>query len=239
MNNFIFKEPLIEGVMIKRNSQFTATIQINGETIIAHIPTTNRIGDVENKNLPCLLSYHPEETRKLHYDIEAVLLSDDDNWIGINQILSNKIVEHLLKTHQLDEIVSSNDIHREVKLGNSKLDFKVGNTYLEVKTPLTEIQVKYGKNIKTHPQIPFSSTERMQKHVNELAESLKDNERAIFLEVLQYRITEPKERLHSTHYEEVKKTVEDAYKKGVEFYKIELDFKPDKVSLYKINKTEF
>ncbi len=147
MSRYLFEKPLIRGILLKRNSQFTATVVINDETIIAHIPTTNRIADVENKNLPCLLSYHPEETRKLHYDIEAVLLSNDENWVGINQILSNKLVEFFLRTHQLDEIVSSDDIHREVKLGNSKLDFKVGDTYLEVKTPLTEIQVKYGKNI--------------------------------------------------------------------------------------------
>ena len=79
----------------------------------------------------------------------------------------------------------------------------------------------------------------MQKHVNELAGSLKEHERAIFLEVLQYKVTEPKERLHSTHYEEVKETIEDALTKGVEFYKIELDFKPDGVSLHKAYKTEF
>ncbi len=239
MKRYSFDKPLIEGIMIKRNSQFTATVKVGEESFVAHIPTTNRIGDVENKNLPCLLSFHPEETRKLHYDIEAVLLSDDDNWVGINQILSNKLVEFFLRTHQLDEIVSSDDIHREVKLGNSKLDFKVGNTYLEVKTPLTEIQVKYGKNVKTIKQSPFSSTSRMQKHVNELAESLKKHERAIFLEVLQYKVTQPKQRLHSTHHEEVKATVEEALTKGVEFYKIELDFKPDGVSIHKIYKTIF
>ena len=119
------------------------------------------------------------------------------------------------------------------------MDFKVGNTYLEVKTPLTEIQVKYGKNVKTIKQSPFSSTSRMQKHVNELAESLKEHERAIFLEVLQYKVTQPKQRLHSTHYEEVKATVEEALTKGVEFYKIELDFKPDGVSIHKIYRTIF
>ena len=239
MKRYSFDKPLIEGIMIKRNSQFTATVVVGEESFVAHIPTTNRIGDVENKNLPCLLSFHPEETRKLHYDIEAVLLSNDDNWVGINQILSNKLVEFFLRTHQLDEIVSSDDIHREVKLGNSKLDFKVGNTYLEVKTPLTEIQVKYGKNVKTIKQSPFSSTSRMQKHVNELAESLKEHERAIFLEVLQYKVTQPKQRLHSIHYEEVKATVEEALTKGVEFYKIELDFKPDGVSIHKIYRTIF
>lgn len=69
-------------------------IDIDGEELIAHIPTTNRIGDVENKNLPCLLSYHDDPKRKLKYDIEAVLLSDDENWVGINQILSNRLVEY-------------------------------------------------------------------------------------------------------------------------------------------------
>lgn len=44
--------------MLKRKSQFTALVEIDGEELVAHIPTTNRIGDVENKNLPCLLSYH-------------------------------------------------------------------------------------------------------------------------------------------------------------------------------------
>ena len=157
-----FKEPLIRGTMLKRKSQFTAIIEINGEELIAHIPTTNRIGDVENKNIPCLLSYNPDPKRKLNYTVEAVLLSDDDNWVGINQILSNKLVEYFFLEHELDEIVNEYDgIQREVNLGISKLDFKVGDTYLEVKTPLTTINVKYGDKIKMLPPKPFSSTDRM------------------------------------------------------------------------------
>ena len=144
---FIFKSPLIRGTMLRRKSQFTAAVMVDGQEITAHIPTTNRIGDVENKDLPCLLSYHDDPKRKLKYDIEAVLLSDDDNWVGINQILSNRLVEHFFQEHELDQIVSDfDDIQREVKLGISKLDFKVGDSYLEVKTPLTTINVKYGQN---------------------------------------------------------------------------------------------
>ena len=110
-----FEKPLIRGIMVKRKSQFTAVVTINGEELIAHIPTTNRIGDVENKNLPCLLSYHDDPKRKLKYDIEAVLLSDDENWVGINQILSNRLVEHFFREHELDQIVSEYDsIQREV-----------------------------------------------------------------------------------------------------------------------------
>ena len=232
---YIFDQPLIRGTMLKRKSQFTALVCIDGEEIIAHIPTTNRIGDVENKNLPCLLSFHDDPKRKLKYDIEAVLLSGDDNWVGINQILSNRLVEHFFREHELDEIVSDFDgIQREVKLGVSKLDFKVGDTYLEVKTPLTTINVKYGTGIQTLPPKPFSSTDRMVKHVNELAGSLQEHERAVFLQVFQYRITERKERLRSTHYEEVSRTIREAAEKGVEFWEVQLDFRPEGVALYNV-----
>lgn len=225
--------------MRKRKSQFTAIVDVDGEELIAHIPTTNRIGDVENKDLPCLLSFHDDPKRKLKYDIEAVLLSDDDNWVGINQILSNRLVEHFFREGELKQIVPAFDIiQREVKLGVSKLDFKVGDTYLEVKTPLTTINVTYGKNIKTLPPKPFSSTDRMVKHVNELAASLREHERAVFLQVYQYRITERKERLRSTHYEEVSETIRKAAMQGVEFWEIQMDFRPEGVTLFSVSRSE-
>ena len=174
----------------------------------------------------------------MHHDIEAVLLSDDDNWVGINQILSNRLVEYFFRTHELDDIVAdSGGIQREVKLGVSKLDFKVGDVYLEVKTPLTTINVAYGKGVKTLPPKPFSSTDRMVKHVRELARSLADHERAVFLQVFQYRITERKERLHSTHYEEVAQVMQVAKASGVEFWEVQMDFRPEGVSLRKVERS--
>ena len=234
MSTYLFEKPLIRGTMLKRKSQFTALVDVDGEELIAHIPTTNRIGDVENKNLPCLLSYHDDPKRKLKYDIEAVLLSDDENWIGINQILSNRLVEYFFNEHDLNEIVPDFDsVQREVNLGISKLDFKVGDTYLEVKTPLTTVNVKYGKDIKTLPPKPFSSTDRMVKHIKE-----QDHEKAVFLQVFQYRITEKKERLRSTHYEEVSQTFKDASDAGVEFWEVQMDFRPEGVTLYSVTKSE-
>ena len=239
MNAYRFETPLIRGTMVKRNSQFTATVKVDGEQFVAHIPTTNHIGDVENKDLPCLLSFHDDPKRKLKYDIEAVLLSDDGNWVGINQILSNRLVEHFFREGKLTQIVPAFDtIQREVKLGVSKLDFKVGDTYLEVKTPLTTINVTYGKSIKSLPHKPFSSTDRMVKHVNELAASLREHERAVFLQVYQYRITERKERLRSTHYEEVSETIRKAAMQGVEFWEVQMDFRPEGVTLFSVSRSE-
>ena len=224
---YMFETPLEEGIILKRNSQFTMDVSLHGEMIRCHCPATTRIGDVDLKNIACLVSYHDDPKRKLKYDVDAVFFDDldqpDKNWVGINLILSNRLVEFLLDTHQLDKMVFADysEIHREVPLGNSKLDFLVGNTYLEVKTPLTTINVKYGSHIKTRKITPFSSTGRFQKHVSELAESLKEHERAILLTVNHYVPTETKPHLKSTHYEDVKADVAKAIHAGIEIWNMD------------------
>lgn len=233
---YIFENELIEGIIVKRKSQFTMIVNINGEEVDCHCPTTGRIGNIETKNIACLLSKSKDPKRKTPYTVEAVsvdnLNEQNKNWIGINQILSNKLVEYFFETHQLDEIVSDySEIRREVNLGISKLDFLVGDTYLEVKTPLTTLQVKYGSDIKTKPVTPFSSTDRFVKHINELAGSLKEHERAILLTVYQYEITEPKARQKSTHYTEVSAAIQEAKKKGLEAYEVSMKFAKDGVEL--------
>ena len=153
MMKYVFEKELQEAIIIKRNSQFTMNVDINGEIVKCHCPATTRIGDVDLAGVHCLVSKSDDPKRKLKYTVEAVSFdnpdSNDKNWVGINLILSNRIVEYLLNTHQLDQMVKDYDeVRREVFLGSSKLDFLVGNTYLEVKTPLTTVNVKYGDKIK-------------------------------------------------------------------------------------------
>ncbi|MBR1731387.1 MAG: DNA/RNA nuclease SfsA [Ruminococcus sp.] len=239
---YTFEKELREARIVKRNSQFTMNIDVDGEVIKAHCPATTRIGDVDLAGVACLVSKSDDPKRKLKYTVEAVSFDNpetkDKNWIGINLILSNRIVEFLLNTHQLDEMVYDYvEVKREVFLGSSKLDFLVGNTYLEVKTPLTTVNVRYGDKIKTKKVTPFSSTDRMVRHVGELAYSLKDHERAILLTVQQYEETEVKPHMHSTHYEEVKAAMTEAVEKGVESWNISLKFTPTGVSLLKLTNT--
>ena len=143
-----------------------------------------------------------------------------------------------METNQLSEMVDSTEpIIREVKLGKSKIDFKIGNIYIEVKTPFILVNVKYGKKIKTKKRSSSSSTERFAKHVQELAESLEDEERAILLIVNQYRCTENKSFQKDIHFKKMKKIVKDSINKGVEFWNLELNFTPEGVSVYKLKET--
>ena len=239
---YLFERELREGVIVRRNSQFTMEVMLDGEAVKCHCPATTRIGDVDVAGLACLVSESDNPNRKLKYTVEAISCDPLDwaekNWVGINLVLSNRLVAFLLETHQLDDMVSDYDsIRREVNLGISKLDFLVGNTYLEVKTPLTTLDVKYGPHVKTKKVAPFSSTGRFQKHIRELAGSLKDHERAILLTVNQYAPTERKPHLHSTHYEEIRETMAEAVDKGIETWNIDLRFTPRGVSLLSLRNT--
>ena len=102
---YYFDNELIEGVIVKRKSQFTMIASLNGEEVICHCPTTGRIGDLEIKNIACLLSKSNDPKRKTPYTVEAVSADNLDepnkNWIGINQTLSNRLVEFFFETHQL------------------------------------------------------------------------------------------------------------------------------------------
>lgn len=158
---YLFPSPLKEGIIVKRPNRFMMDVSLDGEVVQCHCPTTWRIGDIDMRGIACLVSRHDDPKRKLKYTVEAVSCDElncpDKNWIGINQVFSNKLVAYFLQTHQLDEMISDyDDIRREVNLGVSKLDFLVGNTYIEIKTGLTTLNVTYGSHIVTKPAKPSS-----------------------------------------------------------------------------------
>lgn len=127
---------------------------INGEIINCHCPTTGRIGNLDVKGLPCLLSKSHDIKRKTPYTVEAVSLNEaydyNKSWIGINQNAANRYVEHYLVNGGFNDMIAPrNNVLREQFLGISKLDFLAGNTYVEVKTPLQYLQIDYPDYIKT------------------------------------------------------------------------------------------
>lgn len=219
----IFDSPLIEGVIVKRRGQFIFIVKINDEEVSCHCPTTGRIGNIDVKGRPCLLSKSTDPKRKTPYTVEAVSLNKIEDlkkeWIGINQNAINRYVEHYLLNGGFSNMIGiENQVRRETFLGSSKLDFLVGNTYLEVKTPLQHLQIDIPKHVLTKKSAPFSSTERFIKHITELASSLKNHERAILLNCFIYDNPGFQIIEKSTHYEEVKIVVDNSLKAGVELW---------------------
>jgi len=212
-------------------------VELNGTLLDCHCPTTGRIGNLVLEDIPCLLSKSANEARKTPYTVEAISLDLPDSqhkrWIGINQNAANRYVEHYLKNGGFADMIGngSHEVLREQKIGISKLDFRVGDTYLEVKTPLQQLQVEIPEHIKTKKVTPFSSTDRMVKHVTELTGSLADHQRAIFLTCFLYdnpgfRVIE-----RSTNYKQVSAVMKKSKTAGVETWQVNYEISPTQVQL--------
>jgi len=235
MESISFPEPLTEGTIVKRTSIYTMDVSVNGETVQCHCPTTGRIGNIDLSGRPCLLSPSDNPKRKTGYTVEAISLGrpddSDKRWIGINQNAANRYVEHYLRNGGFPDMVEGTEVRREVFLGESKLDFLVGDCYLEVKTPLQHLQVDIPDYVKTKKVTPFSSTDRMTRHMKELASSLESHQRAVMLIVFLYNNPGFRVVERSTNYEQVKATVEECVSKGVETWQANFRIDPEGVSL--------
>lgn len=187
-----FDQKLIKSTIKSRINRFIFIIEIDGEEVEAHCPTGGIIAGLSRKDikdLPCLVSDHGSNTsRRTRYTVEALSLDDGLTYMGINQTKSNRYVEEFLKDKEVArKLQISDSIKREKRLGNSRIDFKVDDCYIEVKTMVAEYYCEPSDKLKALMRQPHPSVERMQKHVNELANELKaHNSRAAIITVFQY-----------------------------------------------------
>lgn len=233
MLKYLFKEPLTEGIIIKRSNRFIMDVLIGGEIVKCHCPSTGKIGDIIFNNNPCLLSKcDGNNKRKTKYSVEAISLNNINDkekyYMGINQVRTNRYIEYFLKTNQLKKMIDCEDVEilREKVLGNSKLDFCVKNSYIEVKTPLIKLQVKdyykTNENIKYYENSKFNSADRFIKHVMELSNSLKTHEKAYLITFFMSDAEEFKPPINSENKltSKIIKLVAEAEKSGVEMWQV-------------------
>jgi sugar fermentation stimulation protein A len=245
---YIFQQPLMEGLILKRKNRFVMEVMIDDKIEICHCPCTGRIANIIFENIPCLLT--PTDNFKTKYTVEAISLNNlnekNKKWIGINQIKANKYVEYLLQTNQLSKIIKINKnsiISRERKIGNSKLDFLINNEIrLEVKTPLIILPLK--DNYKTNKNIKYNiggkvSTDRFFKHIGELTDSSQNQHRSIMLCFYMFDaelFVPPKSE--KTNY--ISKKVNDALNSGVEMWQVNCKFDKNGLELIKpVQKMDF
>lgn len=217
-------------------------VEVDGTVYDCHCPVTGRIGNIVLAGVPCLLSKRTDASRKTPYTVEAISLDrpsrKNKSWIGINQNAVNRYVEHFLRTGQFADMVGSEIlVKREQKLGDSRLDFLVGNTYIEVKMPLTRLQIEVGPHITTREASEFDSSDRFIKHIEELAGSLKQNERAILLNCFIYDNPGFKVVVKGKHSEYIRGEVQSCIKQGIEVWQVNFTITPTKVRLERYYET--
>jgi sugar fermentation stimulation protein A len=174
-------EKLIKGKLVKRYKRFLADIILeNGEEITAHVPNSGAMTSCIEDNCDVWVTFHDNPKRKLKYTLELTKMGE--NLICTNTGVANKIAIEAIQNGVIKELQSYENLKPEQKYGeNSRIDILLENEnekcYVEVKSVSLKID--------DYLAFPDAVTSRGTKHLNELAQMVKDGHRAVMLYVIQ------------------------------------------------------
>ena len=171
---------LITGRLISRYKRFFADIELeSGELITAHCANTGPMTGVCQIGSPVLVSHQPNPKRKLAYSWEAIYL--DEQWIGINTSLPNRVIGHMLNRHLLPELEPYTTVKGEVAYGHekSRIDFLLTDTNSQKRTYVEVKNTTWCMG--SLALFPDTVTTRGQKHLRELMSVITEDTAAALI----------------------------------------------------------
>jgi len=159
-----FKERLLQGTLIKRYKRFFVDIKYKNKIITGHCPNTGSMMGLLNKGNKIWFSRSDNLSRKLKYTLEIIEVGK--KMIGINTLLTNKIVFEALSQKKIKNFVKFNNIKPEVKFSDkTRFDFLISDNkekcFLEVKNVTLSRKDEIA-------EFPDAITSRGAKHLKEL-----------------------------------------------------------------------
>lgn len=223
-----FKEPLLQGTLIKRYKRFFADIKYKNNTLIAHCPNTGSMNGLLTKGNKVFFSKSDDPKRKLKYTLE--IIKDKYSLVGINTLFTNKIVLDALKNKKIKELAEYTEIKSEVKFNEkTRFDFLLSNNsqkcFLEVKN----VTLKRNKNLAEFPDAP---TSRGLKHLNELCLATEKGYKSYVLFLVQrtdcdsFKVAQD---IDGEYLDGFKKAI----KKGVKMISYDCKLNYEEIKLYK------
>ena len=176
-----FKERLLQGTLVKRYKRFFVDIKYKNKIITGHCPNSGSMMGLLNIGYKVWFSVSDNPNRKLKYTLEIIEV--EKKMVGINTLLTNKIVLEALNYKKINSLIKFNDIKTEVKFShNTRFDFLLLNNkekcFLEVKNVTLVRKKKIA-------EFPDAITSRGTKHLNELCNSIKKGYQSYILYLIQ------------------------------------------------------
>ena len=176
-----FKERLLQGSLVKRYKRFFVDIKYKNKIITGHCPNSGSMMGLLNLGNKIWFSESDNLNRKLKYTLEIIEV--EKKMVGINTLLTNKIVLEALNCKKINSLIKFNDIKTEVKFSNNtRFDFFLLNNkekcFLEVKN----VTLVRGKKM---AEFPDAITSRGTKHLNELCNAKKKGYQSYILYLIQ------------------------------------------------------
>lgn len=226
-----FSEPLAKGRLVKRYKRFLADI-ITAEDaeLTIHCPNTGSMKHCLNDDAAVLFSDSHNPKRKLRHTWEAVQVAHG-HWAGINTHRANALVEEALHAGLLKGYEGL-ATRREVTWGDSRFDFALGDEaapiYLEVKNVTLGPAVDESDSGVMY--FPDAVTTRGQKHLQTLAQVVREGGQAVLLYCVQH--TGAKEVRPAEHIDrEYARLLREAANAGVEIRALKAHISAQEIAL--------
>ena len=225
-----FSPPLSKGVLVRRYKRFLADVKCaNGKVITAHCPNT---GSMTHCNAPGSTVYFSDsgnDKRKYRHTLEVV--STPLGFLaGINTSRANHLAREALEAGRIRLLKGYDIIRSEVPYGeeNSRVDFllqgkNLPDCYMEVKN----VTLESGK---TTGLFPDAVTSRGVKHLRELAQMVKQGNRAVLFFCVQHtgiKTMAPADDIDPLYGETLRQVVRD----GVEVIAMQADISVTEICL--------
>ncbi len=176
-----FETPLQAATLVKRYKRFLAdVITDKGDEITVHCPNSGSMRGCSTPGSKVMLSTSPNLKRKYPQSLEMV--REGDTWIGVNTMLTNKIVAESILEGRIKELQGIDTLTREVTTSkSSRLDL-----LLERGDEKIYVEIKNCSLVEDGwAMFPDAVTARGTKHLNELASLVEQGYQGIIFFCIQ------------------------------------------------------
>ena len=205
-----FKDKLLQGTLIKRYKRFFVDIEYKNKIITSHCPNSGSMMGLLNKGNKVWFSKADNPNRKLKYTLEIIEVNKQ--LVGVNTMLTNKIVLEALKQKKIEKLIKFFDIKTEVKFSNdTRFDFLISNNIKKCFLEVKNVTLVRKNGI---AEFPDSVTSRGKKHLKNLIIANKKGYQSYMIYVVQredcklFKIAEDIDK-------EYKTSLDEAVKNGV------------------------
>ena len=223
-----FETPLQAATLVKRYKRFLAdVITDKGDEITVHCPNSGSMRGCSTPGSKVMLSTSPNLKRKYPQSLEMV--QEGNTWIGVNTMLTNKIVAETILEGRIKELQGIDTLTREVKTSkSSRLDL-----LLERGDEKIYVEIKNCSLVEDGwAMFPDAVTARGTKHLNELASLVKQGYQGIIFFCIQ-RMDCDRFR-PAAHIDPLyAKTLAEVSKKGVKILAYQAEVTPKSIVIQK------
>lgn len=179
-----FQTPLVPGTLIRRYKRFLADVTLaDGQEITAHCANPGSMTGLAEPGMRVWLEPNDDPKKKLKYGWRLVE-HDTGDFTGVDTAIPNRMLRAALEACEVPGVTAFDRLRAEVPYGEkSRIDFLLTregypDLYIEVKSVTLSRQTGLA-------EFPDSVTARGTKHLNELAEMVRQGHRAMMLYLVQ------------------------------------------------------